>query len=176
VLWVRFVDTLASDSSKPLDVVGVIGLVGWLEVSDSFCADDSFVRFFFRNPSVCFICRQLLVLLSSRYDSTGSKPQCQRPMVNGFCRTAKREMMGCRRSSTVIESVWSQMCDKEEAHIPMELFWNCSDLQSVICLSSDREGSGSLQGGESSFPVGRRVLGLRIKLLKECRRRRKGAN
>jgi len=40
---------------KSLDDVGVIGLVGWLELSESF-ADESFVRFFFRNPSDCFIC------------------------------------------------------------------------------------------------------------------------
>ncbi len=50
--------------SKPLEVVGVIGLVTglevegvivlvtWLEFGDSLGTGDSFVRFFLRNPSV----------------------------------------------------------------------------------------------------------------------------
>ena len=43
---------------KPLEDVGVIGLLGWVEVeaevgeARSFCPGDSLVRFFFRNPKV----------------------------------------------------------------------------------------------------------------------------
>jgi hypothetical protein len=38
--------------SKPLELVGVIGLVAWLEDGESLDPDDSFVLFFLRNPSV----------------------------------------------------------------------------------------------------------------------------
>ena len=57
----------------------------------------------------------------------------------------------------------------------MEVFWNCSDLLAVNSLSSNREGNGSLQCGESSCYVGRRDLGRVIDalervpaMMKEC--------
>jgi hypothetical protein len=53
---VVFVETVVIELSKGRGDVGVIGLVGWLVLSE--WADDSFVRFFFRKPSVCFICRR----------------------------------------------------------------------------------------------------------------------
>ena len=46
------VETEAIELSKVLEVVGVIGLVAWLEEGESLGPDDSFVRFFLRNPSV----------------------------------------------------------------------------------------------------------------------------
>jgi len=52
------VETVVIELSKPREVVGVIGLPGWLEVevgearSFWFCPGDSLVRFFFRNPNV----------------------------------------------------------------------------------------------------------------------------
>ena len=46
------VETEAIELSKILEVVGVIGLVAWLEDRESLGPDDSFVRFFLRNPSV----------------------------------------------------------------------------------------------------------------------------
>lgn len=87
--------------------------------------------------------------------------------------------MGNDGMSPIINYDWVSLVSnarQEEAHVPMEVFWNCSDLLSVICLSSDREGSGSLQDGGSSFPVGRKGLGLWIKLFKGCRRWWKGVN
>ncbi len=50
------VDTEAIELSKPREDVGVIGLLGWLEVevgeARSFGPGDSLVRFFLRNPNV----------------------------------------------------------------------------------------------------------------------------
>lgn len=54
---VVFVEMLVMEFVKGREDVGVMGLVGWLVLSESL-ADDSFVRFFFRNPRVCFICGQ----------------------------------------------------------------------------------------------------------------------
>lgn len=53
MLWPRGLEDCVEgewiEVSKPLEEVGVIGLVTWLDVGESFC---SFVRIFFRNPSV----------------------------------------------------------------------------------------------------------------------------
>lgn len=60
---VEVVEMLAIEFLNVRDVVGVIGLVGWL--SEPLSASVSFVLFFFKNPSVCFICREEPFLLSS---------------------------------------------------------------------------------------------------------------
>jgi hypothetical protein len=75
--------------SKPLDEVGVVGLLTWLEFGDSFW---SFVRIFFRNPSVGM--RRVADRRWLRCESTTMtmpKPYASGSEVNRSCGMTERQ-------------------------------------------------------------------------------------